>query len=200
MSFKIVLFAGSLANRKIWWDMFMNLLNDRKEAGLLLAEKLIKYKGKDAVVLAIPRGGVPIGHEIAKTLELPLDIVLSKKIGHPLNPEFAIGSVAADTVIVDPHEDVPFEYIENEIDRIREELSKKYHRYAGNREPFDIEDKIVLLVDDGIATGNTLLATVKMLRKKKPKEIVIVCFPGGSAQSCSSNTTIGRGICFSFCS
>ncbi len=154
--------------------MFTEMLTDRKEAGLLLAEKLLRYKDKDAVVLAIPRGGVPVAHEIAKSLNLRMDIVLSKKIGHPLNPEYAIGSVSADTVLVDPHEDIPFEYIENEIARLKKDLAVNYKKYAGDAQPADVKDKTILLVDDGIATGNTLLATVKMLRKKHPREIVIV--------------------------
>jgi putative phosphoribosyl transferase len=154
--------------------MFMNMLTDRKEAGLLLAEKLLKYKGSDALVLAIPRGGVPIAHEIAQTLGLPMDLVLSKKIGHPLNPEFAIGSVSSDTVLIDPHDDIPFEYIENEIERLKKDLKDKYKKYAGDLVPLDVKGRTIILVDDGIATGNTLLATVKMLRKKDPSSVVIV--------------------------
>jgi len=149
------------------------ILQDRKEAGILLSEKLEKYQNKEAIILAVPRGGVPIGYEIAKNLHLPLDIILSKKIGHPLNKEFAIGAVSLDSMIIDKHPEIPKEYIEREIKTLRESLQDKYTLYMGNRKPSDIEGKIVIIVDDGIATGNTLLVSIEMLRKSKPQKIIV---------------------------
>lgn len=148
-------------------------LKDRQEAGFLLAEKLMHYQNTNAVILAVPRGGVPVGYEIALRLQLPLDIVLSKKIGHPLNKEFAIGAVSLDSTIIDKHPDIPNEYIEQEIIRLRKSLTEKYTLYRGHRKPISVEGKTVILVDDGIATGNTLLASIAMLRKKKPVKIVV---------------------------
>jgi putative phosphoribosyl transferase len=153
--------------------MPQDIITDRKEAGLLLAEKLMKYKGEDAIVLAIPRGGVPVGYYIAEALNVPLDVVLSKKIGHPLNPEFAIGSVSEDSVIIDSNAEVPAEYIQGEIEKIKKQLREKHKLFAGHENLPEIKNKIVIIVDDGIATGNTLLATVNMLRKKKPAKIVV---------------------------
>ncbi|HSN48053.1 MAG TPA: phosphoribosyltransferase family protein [Flavobacterium sp.] len=150
-----------------------DILQDRKEAAMLLSEKLEKYQGKDAIVLAVPRGGVPIGYEIAKNLHLPLDVILSKKIGHPSNKEFAIGAVSLDSSFVDEHPDIPEKYIEGEIKHLRESLQEQYIRYMGDRPPTDVKDKIVILVDDGIATGNTLLACINMLREKNPQKIVV---------------------------
>ena len=96
------------------------ILTDRIEAGLLLADKLKKYQNSNTIVLAIPRGGVPIGNVIAKSLHLPLDLILSKKIPHPFNKEFAIGGVSWDETIVDEQSGVPEDYIEKEIVRIRQ--------------------------------------------------------------------------------
>ena len=153
--------------------MYIEILKDRKEAGLLLSEKLEKYQDSDTLILAVPRGGVPIGYEIAKNLNLPLDIILSKKIGHPLNKEFAIGAVSLDSTIIDPYPDISNAYIDAEIKHIRELLQEKYALYMGNRKPVDIKGKNVIIVDDGIATGNTLLASINMLRKNNPKKIIV---------------------------
>ena len=146
---------------------------DRIEAGLVLADQLKKYAGQPGVVLAVPRGGVPLGYIIARELKLPLEILLSKKIGHPNNPEYAIGAVSLTDSIIIPHEGVSNEYIESETLRIREKLRENYKKFMGDNKPTDLKDKIVIIVDDGIATGNTLLSTVKMLRNQKPAKIVI---------------------------
>ena len=153
--------------------MFYEILKDRIEAGMLLSNKLMKYQNSNTIVLAVPRGGVPVGYVIAKRLNLPLDIVLSKKIPHPLNKEFAIGAVSLDSVIVDEHLDIPKNYINEEIIRLRKTLQEKYKLYMGDREPIDIKGKNVIIVDDGIATGNTLLASIAMLRKRKPEKIIV---------------------------
>jgi putative phosphoribosyl transferase len=153
--------------------MYDEILKNRIEAGLLLSEKLKKYKQSDSVVLAIPRGGVPIGYVIAKSLNLPLDIVLSKKIGHPNNKEYAVGAISLDSIIIDEHPEVSRAYIEKETIRLREILKEKNSFYRGNRKPLDIKDKNVIIVDDGIATGNTLLVTIDMLRKSNPKKIIV---------------------------
>jgi predicted phosphoribosyltransferase len=153
--------------------MYDEMLKDRIEAGLLLSEKLKKYQNSSTVVLAVPRGGVPVASIIAKSLHLPLDIVLSKKIGHPYNKEFAIGAVSMDSMIIDEHPDVPKEYIEKEIVRLRKLMQEKYGIYMGNRTPLDIKDKNIIVVDDGIATGNTLLVSINMLRKRNPAKIIV---------------------------
>ena len=153
--------------------MYEEILKDRKEAGMLLSQKLEKYQHTDTIILAVPRGGVPIGYEIAKNLNLPLDIILSKKIGHPFNKEFAIGAVSLDSTIIDEYPDIPKEYIEREIKNLRESMKDKYNLYRDYRKPEDIKGKTVIVVDDGIATGNTLLASLAMLRKRHPKKIIV---------------------------
>ncbi|HTS43625.1 MAG TPA: phosphoribosyltransferase family protein [Puia sp.] len=149
------------------------MFRDRIEAGLLLAVKLNKYQGQPGVVLAVPRGGVPIAYTVAKELGLPLDLVLTKKIGHPANEEYAIGAASLTDYFVIPHINVSQAYISKEIQEIRERLNEMYQKFIGDKEPENIKGKIVIVIDDGIATGNTLLATVNMLRKKKPSKIVV---------------------------
>ena len=149
------------------------LFKDRLEAGLLLSQKLNKYKHTNTIILAVPRGGVPVGNSLAKNLHLPLDIILSKKIGHPYNKEFAIGAVSQDSIIIDHDNKIPQKYIDAEIIRLQEVLRGKYEYYRGTQKPLDIEDKNIILVDDGIATGNTLLASIAMLRKKNPAKIIV---------------------------
>ncbi|TDE53700.1 phosphoribosyltransferase [Flavobacterium sp. GT3P67] len=153
--------------------MYNEILKDRIEAGLLLSEKLKKYQNSNTIIIAVPKGGVPVGYVIAKNLHLPLDIVLSKKIGHPNNKEFAIGAVSSDSMILDEHSNIPKKYIDDEIIRLRKLMKEKYELYVGNRKPQDIKGKNIILVDDGIATGNTLLASIAMLRKKKPAKIIV---------------------------
>ena len=151
----------------------MEKIQNREQAALMLAERLEKYRGQQGVVLAIPRGGVPVAAPIAKKLGMPLEVTLSKKIGHPFNKEFAIGSVSQDSIIVDDRIDVSQEYIDSEVERIRENLRQKYKLFMGDRKHVPLKDKVVIIVDDGIATGKTLEATVELVKKEKPGKIVI---------------------------
>ncbi len=153
--------------------MESNIFANRTEAGKLLSEKLLGYKGTDTVVLAIPRGGVPVGYEIANRLQLPLGILLSKKIGHPANKEYAVGSVSLDSVIINERLQLPEPYIENEIVRLRKLLLEKQLLYMGNENFPDVEGKNVIVVDDGIATGSTVLVSIAMLRKKNAGKIIV---------------------------
>ena len=143
------------------------------EAGLMLAARLQKYKDKAGVILAVPRGGVPVAYAVAKELGLPVQLILTKKIGHPLNKEYAIGAAGLSDYFVIPHDNVTDDYIEEELTRIRTRLREMQKLFMGNKEPLSLEGKTVIVVDDGIATGNTLLGTINLLRKSKPGKIVI---------------------------
>lgn len=150
------------------------IFKDRIAAGELLASRLEKYKDEKAIVIAIPRGGVPLGYVIAQKLNLPLEIVLSKKIGHPINKEYAIGAVTLKNMILsDAALSVSNNYIEEEAKKIRAILAERYNDYYGGKTPLELKDKILIVVDDGIATGNTILSTIGMLHEEKPKKIVI---------------------------
>jgi len=149
------------------------MFQDRTDAGIQLAEKLAFYKDQDVVVLAIPRGGLPLGAIVAKALNVPLDVALIKKIGHPHNKEYAIGAVSLESVITSDTVNIPKRYIEEETNRIRDLLTQRYKQYYKEGKPHDLKDKVVIIVDDGIATGNTLLATVELIHKHQPKSIVV---------------------------
>lgn len=149
------------------------MFKDRKDAGKKLARELIRFKDDNVIVLAIPRGGLPLGVEVAKTLKAPLDIILSKKIGHPFNKEYAIGAVSPDHRILTDTTTVSNEYIKEETKRIREELLRRQQLYYQKVQPKSVKDKTVIIVDDGIATGSTMLSTIEMLHKKKPSRIIV---------------------------
>ncbi|WP_165830428.1 phosphoribosyltransferase [Flavobacterium aquariorum] len=134
---------------------------------------LEKFKNDNCVILAVPRGGVPIGYHIAQAYHFPMDLLLTKKIGHPLNKELAIGAVSLEDEIIDDYPYISKDYINNQILEIKESLKKRYKKFLGNRSPIELLNKTVIIVDDGIATGNTLLAAIKMIRRKSPKKIVI---------------------------
>lgn len=146
---------------------------DRLEAGLFLASKLKKYKDDPGVVLAVPRGGVPVAYVVAKELGFPLEVILTKKIGHPRNEEYAIGAASLTDYFIIPHVNVPEEYIIQEVERVRVRLKEMYQKFMGDSVPADLKGKTVIVVDDGIATGNTMLGTISVLRKSEPGKIVV---------------------------
>lgn len=149
------------------------MFRDRIDAGEQLAALLMKFRDEPGIVLAVPRGGVPVAYAVAKELGFPLEIVLTKKIGHPMNREYAIGAASLTDYFIIPHENVSMEYVERELKRIRTRLKDMYARFMGDKVPESLEGKTVLVIDDGIATGNTLLGTIKVLRKGNPGKIII---------------------------
>jgi putative phosphoribosyl transferase len=149
------------------------MFRDRQQAGLLLAAKLKKYKNDAGIVLAVPRGGVPVAYAVASELGFPVEVVLTKKIGHPTNKEYAIGAASLTDYFIVPHQNVSEEYIQQELKKVRSRLKEMYVRFMGDKEPGKLEGKTVIIIDDGIATGNTLLGTVDILRKSKPGKIII---------------------------
>jgi predicted phosphoribosyltransferase len=151
----------------------MIMFNNRIDAGLQLAAQLKKYKNEPGVVLAVPRGGVPVAYIVAKELGFPVEIILTKKIGHPINKEYAIGAASLTDYFIIPHENVSEEYIREELQTIRKRLKEMYAKFMGDSEPESLEGKKVILIDDGIATGNTLLGTVRLLKKSNPGKIII---------------------------
>jgi predicted phosphoribosyltransferase len=165
----------------------MDFFLDRLDAGMQLAEKLKKHRGQNCVVLAVPRGGVVVAYAVAKKLHLPLDLILAKKIGHPLHPEYAIGAVSLTDSIVLPHEGVSETYIKRETERIRTRLAEMQQTYRAGKPMRDVRGKTVIVVDDGVATGHTLIATIHLLKKEKPARIVIAVpvAPRGAFQQLS---------------
>ncbi len=146
---------------------------DRIDVANQLIPLLGKYRGEDGVVLAVPRGGVPIGHLIAENLKFPLELIFTKKIGHPSNKEYAIGAISMESAVLNSNIDPNEPYILDEIIEIRKKLKEQYKKFMGSRKPINISGKTVIIVDDGIATGNTILATIKLIRKSHPKKIIL---------------------------
>jgi len=170
--------------------MFGLRFRDRIEAGQLLGRELAKRLGAnaDAIVLALPRGGVPVGAEVAKALNAPLDVFIVRKLGVPGHEELAMGAIASGGVRVLNRDVLDYARItQQQIDAVaareERELSRRETEYRGNRPPLDVRGRTVIIVDDGLATGSTMRAAVQALHAMEPKR-VIVAVPVGAAQTC----------------
>ncbi|HEY9747559.1 MAG TPA: phosphoribosyltransferase [Allocoleopsis sp.] len=166
----------------------MKRFQNRTEAGQVLASLLNQYRDrKDVLVLGLPRGGVPVAFEIASVLHAPLDIFLVRKLGVPGHEELAMGAIASGDVRVLNDDVVETQHISDlTIEQVaqneQQELQRREHRYRGNRPTLSLSDQIVILVDDGLATGATMRAAVLAVQQLQPKEIV-VAVPVGARQA-----------------
>jgi putative phosphoribosyl transferase len=156
------------------------MFEDRRDAGRRLALELLRFKGHDPVVLALPRGGVPIGFEIAQALEAPLDLVLVRKIGAPFQPELAVAAVVdGEKMELVLNEDVlkalslSEDYVRQQATRELEEIERRRRLYLEGRERVRIEGKTALVVDDGIATGATMRAALRAVRRRQPRRLIL---------------------------
>jgi len=153
---------------------------DRPDAGTRLASALERYRGGNAVVLALPRGGVPVAAQIARALALPLDLLIVRKIGVPGQPELAMGAVvdAPDPVVVRNEDVIRFAHVsEQEFDRVlareKAEIARRRERYLRGRPHAEIAGRTAILVDDGIATGASVRAAIAGLRQLRPVRVVL---------------------------
>jgi len=164
--------------------------DDRADAGRKLAGQLGAYaKRKDVIVLGIPRGGVPVAFEVAKALDAPLDVFLSRKLGVPGQEELAFGAVASGDVRVLDRQiieavGVSEQQIEQTTQNVKKELERRERAFRGSRPPLNVEGRTVLLVDDGIATGSSIRAAITALRQMKPARIV-VAVPVAPVSTCN---------------
>lgn len=168
---------------------------DRTEAGRVLAEALSEYAGRsDVIVLALPRGGVPVAYEVARALRAPLDVFLVRKLGAPGHEELAMGAIASGDVVVVNDEVVNAmriseAEIRDAIESERRELVRRESAYRDDRPPMDVRGKVVILIDDGLATGSSMRAAVTALRRQGPARIV-VAVPIGAASTCAELQTL----------
>lgn len=157
--------------------MFGEIYHDRKEAGEKLAEVLRRYRNsKETVVLALPRGGVITAKVVADELNLPLGLLIVRKIGAPFNPEYAIAAVSeSGEIIKNPKEmqETDSKWFKEEVNRQLQEAKRRRKKYWGSKKPIDLKNKIVIIVDDGIATGLTMLSAINEIKIQKPKKIVV---------------------------
>jgi predicted phosphoribosyltransferase len=156
------------------------LFQDRTDAGRQLAKALLKYKGQHPVILALPRGGVPVAAEVAAALDAPLDLVLVRKIGVPTQPELAMGAVTdgKEPAVVRNNDIIELCGIsDHEFDAICQEelaeIERRRKRYIGDRARTKVNEQVAMIVDDGIATGATTLAAIRAVRSRQPKELVL---------------------------
>jgi putative phosphoribosyl transferase len=152
---------------------------DRRDAGAKLAPKLLKYKdNKDVLVLALPRGGVMTGYETALALRVPMDVLIVRKIGVPWQPELAAGALSEtgalviNKLVVSGYK-ISKEFLEKEVSRQKEEISRRIELYRNGKGIACLEDKIIILIDDGVATGATMKAAVETLREAKIRKLVV---------------------------
>jgi putative phosphoribosyl transferase len=166
------------------------MFEDRRAAGRELGSKLARYQNQpDAIVLALPRGGIPVGFEVAQMLKAPLDVFVVRKLGVPGQPELAMGAIASGGVLVLNDEvvqslNIPMDIIELVAAAEKEELQRREEAYRGDHPPLNPKGKTVILVDDGLATGSTMRAAVRALRMQEPARLV-VAVPIGAAETCA---------------
>ena len=149
---------------------------DRTDAGRQLAKALISYRGRDPVVYALPRGGVVVAVEIARFLDATLDLVITRKIGHPMFSEYAIAAVCEDgNTVTNPTEiaSVDRRWFEREVSIQLREAQRRRWLYMRDRKPIPAQDKVAIIVDDGLATGLSMFAAIQDVRRRGPRRIVV---------------------------
>lgn len=149
---------------------------DRTDAGKKLAQALKKYQNQDGVVYALPRGGVVLGVEVARELGMPLDLLIPRKIGHPQQPEYAIGAVVENGEMVCNQKEVASldpQWLRQEVEAERQEARRRRELYLGGRAPVSAKDKTAIIVDDGIATGLTMEVAIHDARRREPGRLIV---------------------------
>jgi putative phosphoribosyl transferase len=177
---------------------------DRVDAGRKLAERLLKYKDQNPVVLGVPRGGVPVAFEVARALDAPLDVTIVRKLGAPGQPELGVGAVVdgdhPETILnreVVGALRVSRDYLEREVHNQLKEIHRRNQVYRGGRPRIELRGRVIILVDDGIATGGSIRAALRGIRQQAPKK-VILAVPVGPADTIESlSDDVDELVCLS---
>lgn len=192
--------GSSLSKSQYKAMLHTSIFNDRRDAGIRLAEQLATLQLHDPVVLALPRGGVPVGFEIAQRLHAPLDVLVVRKLGVPGHEELAMGAIASGGARVLNQEvirplKINAEMIERVAAREQSELERRERMFRGDRPPTPVAGRSAVLVDDGLATGATMRAAAESLRQLQPREI-IAAVPVGASSSCMMlSRVVDRLVC-----
>ncbi|AFC99137.1 putative phosphoribosyltransferase [Methanocella conradii HZ254] len=165
------------------------IFKDRRDAGRMLAEHLVGYR-HNSIILAIPRGGVPVGYEVSRRLGVPLDLIIPRKLPIPSDPEAGFGAVAPDGTVVLNERLVAYlglsvKDIERIVAEVLKEVRRRIREYRGDRPLPDLKGKNVIIVDDGLASGYTMIAAVRAVRKERPRRVIV-------AVPCSPETSVER--------
>jgi putative phosphoribosyl transferase len=149
------------------------MFKNRNEAAIALAGKLQKYKNTDAIILAISKGGIEVAYQVGKELGLPVEIIFTRKMFHPHDKELAIGTVGIDDSYIVTGEGVPMSYIQNEANQIRDHLKELQKELIPNKVWINLMNKMVIIIDDGITSGTSILGIIHIIRKQSPEKIIV---------------------------
>jgi len=176
---------------------------DRRDAGMQLSRALERWRGREVLVLGIPRGGVPVAAEIARALDAELDVIVARKLGSPISPELAIGAVTTDgerylNADVMAMLDVSDEYLSRETEMQRRDAERREARFRDDRPPPAIAGRTVIVVDDGLATGATLIAALRSVRRRRPGYLVaavpVASRPGAAMVRAEADELVCLGV------
>lgn len=180
----------------------MTIYKNRQEAGRQLALSLQNYKVNQPVILAMPRGGVVVAYEVANILDAPLDIIVARKLGAPDQPEYAIGAIAPGNILVKNNEASYYwesntQNLKDIIKNENEEMQRRIKLYRGKNATLSLREKVVIIIDDGVATGQSAIAAIRSVRKQNPLKIIFAVPVGAKDSITKINKEVDEVICLS---